>query len=143
MPYGYLVPRTLKEGAGELMQHGVVVEVLAEACSLSVEAFRIEKVESGQRPYQGHHIVKLEGEWISERRAFETGTYYVDSAQPLAKLAAYLLEPESDDGLAVWNFFDRYLYESQWAARLGTFPVLRLYAASCAGLSRWRSDSPL
>ena len=28
---------------------------------------------------------------------------------PLGTLAAYLLEPESDDGLTSWNFVDGYL----------------------------------
>ncbi|HYV29292.1 MAG TPA: hypothetical protein VFA77_17285 [Candidatus Eisenbacteria bacterium] len=31
------------------------------------------------------------------------------TAQPLGILAAYLLEPESDDGLVTWNFFDAFL----------------------------------
>jgi hypothetical protein len=30
----------------------------------------------------------------------------VDAAQPLANLIFYLLEPQSDDGLTTWNFFD-------------------------------------
>jgi hypothetical protein len=30
-------------------------------------------------------------------------------AQPLGRLAAYLLEPESDDGLTNWNFLDQWL----------------------------------
>jgi len=29
--------------------------------------------------------------------------------QPLARLAFYLLEPRSDDGLFEWNFFDEVL----------------------------------
>ena len=31
------------------------------------------------------------------------GTYLVRLAQPLGRLAAYLLEPESDDGVVHWN----------------------------------------
>jgi len=37
------------------------------------------------------------------------GTPVVRLAQPLGLLAAYLLEPESDDGLTNWNFFDPWL----------------------------------
>jgi hypothetical protein len=36
-------------------------------------------------------------------------------------LAAYLLEPESDDGLVDWNFFDTSLATGK------PFPVIRLY----------------
>jgi hypothetical protein len=41
-------------------------------------------------------------------------------SQPLGTLAAYLLEPESDDGLTHWGFFDASL-------RAGNdFPILRV-----------------
>ena len=45
---------------------------------------------------------------------------------PWAALAAYLLEPESDDGLLVWNFFDRDIV-SQWGRGAQTYPVYKLY----------------
>jgi hypothetical protein len=40
-------------------------------------------------------------------------------------LAAYLLEPESDDGLLAWNFFDRYAVP-QWSREPQTYPVYKL-----------------
>ena len=47
-------------------------------------------------------------------------TLVVRTAQPLGTLAALLLEPQSEDGLCTWNFFDSGLAEGQ------DFPVLRL-----------------
>ncbi|NTV80724.1 MAG: hypothetical protein HGA24_04790 [Candidatus Aminicenantes bacterium] len=47
-------------------------------------------------------------------------------AQPLGRLAAYLLEAESDDGLLVWNYFDRDIV-SQWGRSAQTYPVYKLY----------------
>jgi hypothetical protein len=38
--------------------------------------------------------------------------------QPLARLAAYLLEPRSNDSLVTWNLFDE-------ALATGAYPVLR------------------
>jgi hypothetical protein len=38
--------------------------------------------------------------------------------QPRARLAFYLLEPRSNDGLLTWNVFDD-------AVKRGTYPVLR------------------
>ena len=66
-------------------------------------------------------------EWI-EKRDFPAGTLVVRTAQPLGNLAAYLLEPESDDGLIVWNAFDRALV-SQWGRGPGSCPVFKLYGA--------------
>jgi hypothetical protein len=39
--------------------------------------------------------------------------------QPLARLAFYLLEPASDDGLTAWNALDEYLKDAK------TYPILR------------------
>jgi hypothetical protein len=58
------------------------------------------------RRFQKHNEVRLEGRWANESRTFPAGTLLVRTGQPLAVLAAYLLEPESDDGLTTWNFFD-------------------------------------
>jgi hypothetical protein len=45
--------------------------------------------------------------------------YYVSAFQPRGVLAQYLLEPESDDGLVTWNFFDSRLRPG------GEYPVRR------------------
>ena len=59
-------------------------------------------------------------------KEFDAGTYFVTTAQPLANIAAYLLEPESDDGMLVWNFFDRYL-RRQWSRAPQVYPVYKLH----------------
>jgi hypothetical protein len=56
---------------------------------------------------------------------FLPGTYVIRMAQPLANLAAYLLEPQSNDALVLWNFFDRYLVP-QWGRGFNEYPVYRL-----------------
>ena len=53
------------------------------------------------------------------------GTFIVKGAQPLARLAAQLLEAESEDSLATWNFFDKELTPSP-DGKLPDYPVLRL-----------------
>jgi len=50
---------------------------------------------------------------------------FIPLAQPLANVASYLLEPESDDGLLVWNFFDRYIVP-QWGRGTLVYPVYKL-----------------
>jgi hypothetical protein len=63
---------------------------------------------------------------VEKEMSFSAGTYFVSTAQPLANVAAYLLEPESDDGLVVWNFFDRHLAQ-QWDRGPREYPVYKLY----------------
>jgi hypothetical protein len=45
----------------------------------------------------------------------------VSTAQSRGTLIVYLLEPESDDGFATWNFFDRHVQKG------GNYPVKRIF----------------
>ena len=73
-------------------------------------------VRRGQ-PFQGHSEVRLEGTWKEIAREFLAGDFYlVRTAQPLGVLAMELLEPQSDDGLVTWNFFDLSLDEMMKSA---------------------------
>ena len=95
--------------------------------TLEAEAFRLKEIKGAERLYQGHRINTVKGEAAVEKREFPRGTWLVRMAQPLGRLAAYLLEPESDDGLLVWNYFDRDIV-SQWGRGAQTYPVYKLYA---------------
>ena len=62
---------------------------------------------------------------MKETIDFPAGTLVVRTAQPLANVAAYLLEPQSNDGLMTWNFFDRYLVP-QWGMGYNPYPVYKV-----------------
>jgi hypothetical protein len=124
------LPRAWALAAGDtaavaaLRRHGVVVERLtAEWVAAPVEAFAVDSLAVSPRQFQGHREVRLGGRWRSDRRALPAGTYLVPADQPLGALALWLLDPESDDGLATWNWFDG------TATKGGEFPVLRVTGA--------------
>lgn len=125
-PFGYLLvypdPGVIKN----LLNHGILIERLDEEVELEVEAFQITELKAGERLFQGHHLNQVKGTTRTIKKRFLPGTIFVSTAQPLGKLAAYLLEPESDDGLLVWNFFDRYL-SPQWRRGFNEYPVYKLY----------------
>jgi hypothetical protein len=78
-----------------------------------VESFVIDTVKRAGRPFQGHNAITLTGQYKKQTIEFPAGSIIVRAAQPLGTLAAYLLEPESDDGLTAWNFWDSYLGEGK------------------------------
>lgn len=125
LPFGYLIPLYDASIEEKLLLHGITVERLLEPRVLEVETFQIKEIKANTRLYQGHYMNLVAGEYTVEEREFAAGTLFVGMAQPLANVAAYLLEPESDDGLLVWNFFDRYL-ASQWGGGQSVYPVFRL-----------------
>jgi hypothetical protein len=111
MPRAYVLRRApdLERVVDNLRVHGVIVEELTEAASLEVETFDIADVARSERPFQNHNEISIKGALRRENLNFPAGSLVVRTAQPLGPLVFYLLEPESDDGLTVWNFFDSYL----------------------------------
>ncbi len=84
------------------------------------EAFRVDSVVAAAVPFEGHRTVRVEGAWRSRPAAAGAGWYLVSTRQRLGVLAAWLLEPASQDGLATWNFLDRDLRRGR------DHPVLRV-----------------
>ncbi len=123
LPYGYLVTVTAPDIEEKLLQHGLLVEKLTAPATLTVDSFTVSDLESAERLFQGHLLRRAHGEYESVELEFPAGTLFVSTAQPLGRVAATLLEPESDDGLLAWNFFDRYLTRG-WGSV--PFPIYKL-----------------
>jgi dipeptidyl-peptidase-4 len=103
-PPGYIVPPECENVVDNLRAHGVEVEPFeGEAV---VEVYAIDRIEQVGRPFQNHTPIRLETTARCQRRTFQAGSFLVRTAQPLGNLIVYLLEPQSEDGLAAWNFLD-------------------------------------
>jgi len=127
LPAGYLISPPNAGVVENLVRHGLLVERLSAPAKLEVQTFKIKEIKAAANFYQGHRLNAVSGEYAAETKEFPAGTIFVTLAQPLANVAAYLLEPQSDDGLVVWNFFDRDLV-GQWARQPSPCPVYKLMA---------------
>ncbi len=128
VPRGYIFPAELSNIADKLMMHGIDVKTLESNVSAEGEEFIIESFQQSSREYQGHRLVSMKGSFVSRSLNLPEGSYYVDMAQPLASLVFYMLEPESDDGLVVWNYFDEYLKVRGVENKRIPFPVFKYYS---------------
>jgi hypothetical protein len=90
----------------KLREHGVQVERLENAARRPVEQFTLTRVRHAERAFQGHHTTSIEGRFERRDVAVPAGSLVVPTKQQLWRLAFYLLEPESDDGLTTWNVLD-------------------------------------
>jgi len=124
-PAGYFIAVPDRDVIGKLRQHGLIVERLTQPVTTEVEAFVPKELKAAARPFQGHWVDTVTGDYKKAQKEFAAGTYFVSTAQPLGSLAAALLEPESDGGLLSWNYFDKYLVP-EWSRSLGEYPVYRL-----------------
>jgi len=108
-PAAYLLDASQTEAVALLRRHGISVETLAAERRVRGQAFVVDSVVRAPRPFQGHNEVSVRGRWQPVERTARAGAFLVSTAQPLGTLAVYLLDPESDDGLTTWNFFDSWL----------------------------------
>jgi murein tripeptide amidase MpaA len=125
IPSAYLMTVMEPEIIDLLTSHGITVEKLNQPVTLQVEQFTISELNGTRRLFQGHYTNEVKGSFEIVEKTFPAGTYLIRTDQKLRHLAVYLLEPEADDGLLHWNFFDRYLVP-QWGGGFYPYPVYRL-----------------
>ncbi len=105
--------------------HGIKIEKLSADTKIEVQRFDITDLKGADRLNQGHYTNTISGKFSEELIDFPAGTIVVRTAQPLGNVAAYLLEPQSNDGMVFWNFFDRYLVP-QWGRGYNPYPVYKM-----------------
>lgn len=121
LPAGYLAPASASDLIDRLLTQGIIVQRLRAPWKGAVETFTVDTVAAARFAFEGHRTVAVDGRWAGRSSdSAQAGTFYISTGQQLGVLAAYLLEPVSEDGFVTWNFLDRVL-----RART-TFPIRRV-----------------
>ncbi len=115
---GYLVPAAFADIVAEKLDvHGIAYRRLGcgqaqPACGLApprtleVDVFRATGKRFAAQPLEGHQRLEIDGAWSSESREVAAGALFVPIAQPRARLAMALLEPQAPDSLLQWGLFN-------------------------------------
>jgi hypothetical protein len=127
LPRGYVIPAGFEALVQNLKNHGVEVTQLSKPQTYSGEVFNVTALTLSQRKFEGHFMATAQGNFAAATKKFKKGDYVVDLAQPLANLIFYLLEPQSDDGLVTWNFFDAYLEKAGVKTKPVAYPVFKYF----------------
>lgn len=124
-PFAYVITVRDPQVIELLKLHGIRLETLTSDAKIEAERFDISELKGASRLNQGHYSNTIKGKTRTEETTFPAGTIVIRTSQPLANVASYLLEPQSNDGLVIWNFLDRYL-APQWGSGYNTFPVYKV-----------------
>jgi hypothetical protein len=119
VPSAYYVPAELRTVIERLQTHGIRVERVTQATPAQLEEFQIESTQVAAQAFENHRERTTTGKWAATDKPVPTGAFRVPMNQPLARLAFYLIEPRSNDGLATWNFLDDALRDPK------VYPILR------------------
>ena len=128
LPRGYIIPAAQSAIADQLIKQGATVTKLEKDEKLGGEIFTVEKYDRSTRKFEGHNMASAEGKFEAATRIAKKGDYMVDLAQPLANLIFYMLEPQSDDGLLTWNFFDNYFDQNGVSTKPVEFPIFKYFS---------------
>lgn len=119
-PAAYAVSADLPNVIENLRLHGITFTTLARSATADAETYTIDSAKAATRLFQGHAIITAEATPSRGSVELPAGTIIVPTDQPLGMLAAYMLEPECEDGLVAWNFLDDFLKPG------ATYPILRI-----------------
>jgi hypothetical protein len=134
---GYLVPpQHAAQLAAKLALHGVTFRTLGAAqAGIAVESFVAQQVQFAAASVEGRQRATLTGAWAPRQVDLAAGWLFVPVAQPRARLAIHLLEPQAPDSMAAWgdfnNAFERkeymedYVAEEQAELMLARDPALK------------------
>jgi hypothetical protein len=127
-PRAYYIPAAWYPIADRLRLQGIEVERLESALKVEVEQLRLPDAEldAENSPYEGRALF-TSGEPVVERRevTLASGSFRVDTGQPLGTLAVLLLEPQSYDSLFRWGYFAEVLQRTEYFESYVMEPMAR------------------
>ena len=136
MPKGWLIPKPILDSPrmaaaiDRLKWHGLQMRTISSEGPVTVERFLINEYTRAERPFQGHREARLRGTLQKAQLSVSVGSLFIPANQPLARLAFYLLEPESDDGLVTWNIIEEGLAHGE------AYPIYRVLNATSLSFDR-------
>lgn len=125
LPHAYAIGEQYAWAISQLAKHNIQIKRLKDEAKVQVERYDVFSVKRA-RAFQGHSMLDVDAKVVAGEASLPAGTFIVETTQPLGLLAAHMLEPEADDSLTVWNFFDPDVEVGQ------PFPVQRVVQALAA-----------
>lgn len=128
-PWAYVLPRDAEDAVELLLRHGITVERLVESVTLQVQAYTIADV-THEPQYNHAAVTRIQvGDVVTQTHELPEGTYVVRTAQFLGRLAAHMLEVETEDNVVYWNRMDAWVPQPdapETAAEPPISPILKL-----------------
>lgn len=136
LPLAWWVPANASDVISRMKLHGVQMQTITEPRSIRLDMVRLIKPKLGNAIEGRVPLSAQEYRHETRLEIMPAGSVRVPSDQPLALLAAAMLEAESPDSFLAWNFFpgmlqrteyiEGYVIEPMAAAMLARDPALKV-----------------
>ncbi|MBC7909866.1 MAG: M14 family metallopeptidase, partial [Pyrinomonadaceae bacterium] len=114
-PLFYIVPPQWHDAIEVLKAHGLRLQKLTEPATIEVESYRFSEVKWAASSFEGRVMPSYKTASVREQRIFPAGSVVVPMAQPAARVALHLLEPDAPDSFVAWGFFNAIFEEKEYA----------------------------
>lgn len=123
-PRAYWVPATKADVINVLRLHGVQFETISDSRTVEVELLRLPEASAAATPFEGRtRVTSGEPDRITREEWMPPGSIRVPTDQPLGDLAMILLEPQSEDSLFAWGFFNEILSRVEYLEAYALAPM--------------------
>ncbi len=128
IPAAYVFGSAFSKVVELMRRQGIAVQKTSASWAGTAARFVVDSV-THTRFFEGHCGMMLEGSWAAPAAdTVAAGSFVVSTNQRFGMLAAFLLDPSSEDGYTAWNFFDAGIKAHAPAPvrRLAKLPVVKM-----------------
>lgn len=114
LPEAYIIPVEWIEVIKRIHLHGIKNYTINKPTVFTVQGYRFKNTRFRNTSYEGRFSAEFDLDTLTMKREYQKGSVIVPMNQPLARVAAYLLEPSADGSLASWGFFNSVMEQKEY-----------------------------
>ncbi len=115
LPKAYIIPPQYTEVISLLELHGIKLNRTSEKKSFEIETYKLSSPKWAPNSFESRVVLRdFKLVKINETKLFPSNSVIISLNQPLAKIAAYLLEPQSPESFVYWGFFNTIFEQKEY-----------------------------
>ncbi len=122
-PTAYYVPAVWSEVIDRLAAHGIEMEVLSEARTVTVEQYRMTEFKIDSPNREGRATASATPVAETREVTYRPGDVRIPTDQPLGTLAVALLEPTGESSFFYWGFFNAQMASHEYGENYVVAPM--------------------
>ncbi len=128
LPAAWLIPAQWQEAIGLLALHGIAyrrLDLPGEGVEREFAVQMLREPKFSAEPFEGRMTAQFRVEPGRRRVFIPKGSVVVPVGQAGVRMAQHLLEPENEDSLAKWGFFNAIFQRTEYAEDYAMEPIAR------------------
>ncbi|KAA3655954.1 MAG: carboxypeptidase [Calditrichaeota bacterium] len=126
LPKAYWIPAERQDIIEKMKLHGIQLEIMQSPKTVAMEFYRLAKYKLANTAFEGRVRLQIDSVKIEKHEIIlPPGSARISTDQPLAELAALLLEPLSEDSFLQWGYFHEILQRTEYIEGYVIEPMAR------------------